>query len=173
MSEPPLEDDAPAPAASRRLLTSRAECIGALREALRNADAAGCRTLEWCDVDYVDWPLGEPGVIDVLSHWARPHRRLVMYALSFERLAARHPRWVVWRRRFAHVVSCRALHDVEAAQVPSLLVAPGLGCLRCPPIGLRRGAWSEDSAEMERTRLVLDALAQRSVEAFPATTLGL
>jgi hypothetical protein len=173
MSEPTPEHDAPEPVTPTRLLSSRAECVGVLRDALQRADAAGCRDLAWCDVDYAEWPLGEPSFIDSLSRWARPHRRLTVHALSFERLAALHPRWVVWRQRFAHVVTCRALQDLEPAQVPSLLVAPGLGCLRCPPTGLRRGAWSEDPAEIERTRLVLDALAQRCADAFPATTLGL
>ncbi|MGE5116398.1 MAG: hypothetical protein ACM3N6_07885 [Betaproteobacteria bacterium] len=158
---------------SWRLLDSRAHCRAAIRELLAEAATRGCRELWLCDTEYLDWPLGERDVIDSLSRWALPHRRLTLLASSFEAIAQRHPRWVDWRRAWSHVVECRLLDDIEPDRVPGLLLASGIAALRIADRVHGRGSLSHEAADLVRCREAVDALMQRSVESFPPTALGL
>lgn len=144
-----------------------------VRGTLAQAAAEGWRDLWLCDADFAHWPLGEPAVIDDLMRWTGPTRRLTVLALHFDEVGRRHPRWVQWRRQRAHLVHCRALQELTADDVPTLLYAPGHCCLRLfDPLRLRGGV-SRLPADILQTRELVDAISQRSVEAFPATTLGL
>jgi hypothetical protein len=156
-----------------RLLASREDCRAAIRTVLAEAAQHGCRELWLCDTEYLDWPLGELEVIDSLSRWALPHRRLTLLASSFEAIARRCPRWVEWRRRWSHVVECRLLDDIEPDQVPGLLLAPGIAVLRIADRVHGRGSLSREVGDFVRCRESIDALMQRSVESFPPTTTGL
>jgi hypothetical protein len=156
-----------------RMLTTRAECLDAIRATLADAARVGCRELWLCDVDYAAWPLGERAVVEHLSRWAGSHRRLTLFAASFESLPQCHPRWMAWRRQWSHVVECRALEDIEPGQVPSLLLAPGIATLRIFDTVHWRGSVSRAKADAIRCQETVDALMQRSVESFPATALGL
>jgi hypothetical protein len=159
--------------AVRTLIESRSEFQNALRNAFAQAAETGCRELWLCDVNYAQWPLGEIKVVEALTKWAYAHRKLTLFAYDFEEFNRRHSRWVEWRRHWAHVVECRQLNELEVTQVPTLLFAPGMVTVRLfDPIHYR-GTISALPLDAVNARELLDAIAQRSEEAFPATTLGL
>ncbi len=164
----------PGPSQARSApIAGRAEFQAAVRAALAEAAVAGWRELWLCDPDFAQWPLGEPGVIDSLSRWAGGARRLKLLALHYDEVSRRHPRWVQWRRQWAHGVECRALPALRAEDVPVLLHARGTLTLHLFDPLRYRGVVSSGAADDLRAREQIDAILQRSVEAFPATTLGL
>ena len=158
---------------SDAVINSRSEFHLALREAFAEAASVGCRELWLCDVDFADWPLGERAVVDHLAQWAASQRRLTLLAENFAELARRHPRWVEWRQAWSHVVHCRTNTELEAGQMPTLLLAPGLLSVRLSGPIHHRGWRSHEAAEGQRCREMIDAVLQRSEEAFPAITTGL
>ena len=145
----------------------------ALRTALCDAAARGVRELWWCDADFEAWPLNEPETIATLTAWARAHRRLTVCARSFDGVLRRHPRWVVWRRTWSHVVACRAIECTEQELLPTLLLAPPAWLLRVDGVQQPRGEWTANPAAQADVRRLIDAYLQRSVPAMPPTTLGL
>jgi hypothetical protein len=156
-----------------RIITSRSEFHEALREAFALAADEGCREVFIADPNFADWPLGDRSVIESLTRWAYAHRKLTVLAEHFDEFPRRHVRWVTWRRQWAHVVDCRALAEVDAGQLQGLFLAPGLVTLRVLDPEHYRASLSFDPADAIRVRDHLDALLQRSEEAFPATNLGL
>ena len=155
------------------LISSRSEFHDALRLALADVAAVGCRELFMSDADFSDWPLSEPAVLESLTQWARSHRRLTLLAQQFDDLARRHGRWVEWRRQWSHLVECRTNTELEAAKVPTMLLAPGVVMVRLVDTVRFRGRLSREAADMVQARELLDAVLQRSEETFPVTTLGL
>jgi hypothetical protein len=155
------------------LLTSRNEFHAALRNAFDEIATKGCREVWISDADFADWPLGDAQVIESLTRWAQNHRRLTVLAQHFDEVVRRHARWIEWRRQWSHIVECRANTELEAAQVPTMLLAPGVLVLRLVDNVHHRGSLSHDAADMVRSRDALDAVLQRSAETFPVTTLGL
>jgi len=160
-------------ASAYRIITTRNEFHDALREAFAAMASNGCREVWLCDDDFADWPLNEPEVVEHLSAWALPHRKLTLLARTFEEVTRRHPRWVEWRRQWSHVVECRSLEEAQPGDLLPMLLAPGLVVVRlADPIHLR-GSVSHNVADAVQGRESIDALLQRSAEAFPATILGL
>ena len=100
-------------------------------------------------------------------------RRLVVFAHNFDEMPRRHPRFADWRRQWSHVVQCRTDPELEAEQMPTLLLVPGVVGVRLLDPVRYRGMVSGRAADHVECREAIDALLQRSVEAFPATTLGL
>ena len=158
---------------SRTLITTRGEFHDALKQALAEIAAIGCREVFFSDADFTDWPLSDAAVIDSLTEWARGHRRLTLLAQQFDELARRHGRWVEWRRRWSHRVDCRVNCELEASKLPTLLLAPGLVVVRLVDKQHYRGSVSREAADLLQNRETLDAVLQRSEESFPVTTLGL
>jgi hypothetical protein len=155
------------------LIRSRSEFHAAVRGTLAEVATQGCREMLWSDVDFSDWPLSDPALIDTLTRWAASHRRLIVLATQFDDIVRRHARWVEWRRTWSHVVSCHANDELEPGQMPTLLLAPGVVCLRLVDAQRYRGSVSRDVADALRWRESFDAVLQRSAPALPATTLGL
>jgi hypothetical protein len=152
---------------------SRAEFLDAVRNAFLLAEQAGAREIFLVDPNFADWPLNERSVTDSLSRWIDSSRILVVLAHSFDELARRQLRFVEWRRQWAHVVQCRNDPDLEAEQIPTLLLIPGHTCIRILDRVRGRGTVSNRPVDLTECRETVDALLQRSVEAFPVTTLGL
>lgn len=167
-----LEEN-PAQGGARQPITSRSEFHAAIRSAFAEAAAAGCRELWLCDTDYADWPLGERAVIASLTEWAASHRRLTLLANHFDEVVRRHARWVEWRKSWAHLVHCRTNTELERDKMPTLLLAPGLVSVRLIDPVHHRGVVSKEAADGLRCRDIVDAVLQRSAEAFSATTTGL
>jgi len=158
---------------SDTLITTRAEFHAALRAAFAEAATAGSRELWLADNDFADWPLGERDVIESLSQWVASSRKLTLLAHDFDEVARRHPRWVTWRRQWSHVVSCRSNAELEAGEMPTLLIAAGTVTVRLSDPVHHRGRVAHDRAEELRCKELFDAVSQRSEEAFPATSTGL
>ncbi len=152
---------------------SRAEFLGAVRDALGRAIEAGALEIHMIDPTFADWPLNEPAVIDLLGRWIDSRRGLTVLAFSFEEMARQQLRFVAWRRQWAHVVHCRSDPDLAAEQIPSMLLVPGVTCIRLLDRLRFRGVSSDRPVDLTACRETIDALLQRSVEAFPVTTLGL
>lgn len=168
------DDQAPNPAAPG---TQAFDSLAGFQQALREAFAAvarqGSRELWLCDRDYADWPLGERAVVESLTQWAYAHRKLVVLAGSFDEIVRRHLRWMQWRVHWSHIVECRAVHEDEVAEMPSLLFAPGCVAVRRMESEFHRGRVYREGADLARCTEWIDAITQRSTEAFPVTTLGL
>ncbi|MET0335448.1 MAG: hypothetical protein ABW190_14345, partial [Rhizobacter sp.] len=81
--------------------------------------------------------------------------------------------WVEWRRQWSHVVECRVVDEADVGLLKGLFLAPGALTLRVLDPEHYRASLSFDLADTVRVRDGLDALLQRSEEAFPVTTLGL
>jgi hypothetical protein len=155
------------------LIDTRAQFQQAVRSAFAQIATAGARDIWICDEDFADWPLNDPQVVEHLTQWASAHRRCTVLATSYESLQRHHPRWVQWRRQRSHVVQCRTPDESVANALPCILLAPGCVTLRLIDRERWRGMQSTDLADAVRERERLDALMQRSVEAFPSSTLGL
>ena len=164
---------APETAPSAGLIASRRDFHDAVRTAFALAADAGCRELWLCDADFADWPLGDAGVVELLRQWAGSQRRLTLLAGSFDALARRHPRWVTWRRTWSHVVHCRINTVIEAAALPTLLLAPGLVSVHLSDPIHYRGRVSAAAADEVRCREMIGAVLQRSQESNPVTLIGL
>lgn len=154
-------------------VTSRAEFQDAVRSCLVLAADAGAREIFMIDPTFVDWPLSERAVIDTLQRWVAAGRTLTLMAHRFDELPRRHMRFVEWRRSWSHVVQCRADEDLEEQQIPTLLFVPGHVCLRMVDNVDQRGTLSGKAVDLSAGKETVDALLQRSTEAFPVTALGL
>ena len=154
-------------------ITSRAEFLDAIRSSFALAAHEGAREIAIVDPDFAAWPLNDRSVIISLNAWVDARRSLTVFAYSFDEFARRQSRFVEWRRQWAHSVHCRNDPELEAEQVPTLLLAPDVTCVRLLDRVRHRGTVSNRPVDMTACRETLDALLQRSVEAFPVTTLGL
>jgi hypothetical protein len=154
-------------------IASRKDFLDAVRAAM--AQAAACDASEICLVDpqFNDWPLNERAIIESLTQWISSRRKLTLVAHNFDELARRAPRFAEWRRQWSHVVHCRSVDDVEPDQVPTILYVAGLASVRLLDRVRYRGTVSGRPADHVESRESIDALLQRSSEAFPPTTLGL
>lgn len=156
----------------------RAEFQRLLVDTLAWAAAQGCRELHAWDASFVEWPLSDPRALDALAAWAKAGRQLHLLALQYDDVVRRHPRFVRWRRDYAHCVTARAVEPelrLEAAP-ETLLLAAGAGStltLRLFDRHLWRGEISLDAAPRVRALEWFDAAAQRSSDSFAPTTLGL
>lgn len=158
---------------TRRIITTRAEFLDAVRSAFAQAAAAGAGEIWVCDATFADWPLSERPVIEDLDRWVRSGRRFTLIASDFDEISRRHGRWTQWRRQWAHVVQCRTNDELEAAEYPTLCLVPGVMSVRMLDPVAHRGVASHEAVDGHACREAIDAVSQRSAEAFPVTTLGL
>jgi hypothetical protein len=164
------------PDAKYRIFTTREDFVQSLREGLFQAAEQGCREMWWCDSDYAHWPLSEPEVLDALTRWCLPHRRLVMVAQTFDEVRYLHSRFVQWRVRFSHVLDARQFSDEgdeSHESLPTLMLAPSIVTVRLFDKQVWRGSISHEKADEIRAKDLIDAIAQRSIPSFASTTLGL
>lgn len=149
-----------------------------IQETLAWAAEQGSRELHAWDGSFVDWPLSDAQVLASLGAWARTGRQLHLLALQYDDVARRHPRFVRWRRDYAHCITARAVEPelrLEAAPESLLLAvaAAGTVTVRLFDRHLWRGEVSVGAGDRLRSMEWFDAAAQRSSEAFAPTTLGL
>ncbi|HEY2561896.1 MAG TPA: hypothetical protein VGI48_19480 [Caldimonas sp.] len=154
-------------------IASRSEFTGAIRASFALAAQDGANEIVIVDPNFADWPLNDRAVVDSLVAWVDSRRSLTVFADSFEEIARRQSRFVEWRRQWAHVVRCRSDPELETEQVPTILLAPGVTCVRLLDRVRYRGTVSNRAVDMTECQETIDALLQRSAEAFPVTTLGL
>jgi hypothetical protein len=167
-------DDLLLKAAPAGLIGSRTEFQSAIRALIANAHEAGVRHMWWVSPDFADWPLDEPATVEALTHWSRlPGARLTWVGQDFEHVRRTMPRLTRWRQVFSHVITCRSPEEVTAADMPTLLVADHRLALRLLDRERVRGWLRPDAADVQQAHEQIDAISQRSSEAFPAVTLGL
>ena len=154
-------------------IASRADFHGAVLEAIAQAESAKSREILMSDPTFADWPLDDRDIVESLSHWVDSRCTLTLMAHSFDELARRQFRFVAWRQQWSHVVHCRSDPDLAAEQIPSVLLVPGKVVLRLLDRVHYRGTLSSRAVDLNEAREAIDALLQRSAEAFPVTTLGL
>jgi hypothetical protein len=167
------DDHAPAaPALPEGRFEGREAFRQNVRDALACADREGWREIILSDADFHDWPLGERAVVDSLNAWASTGRKLVMLAKSYDEVTRTHPRFVSWRRTWAHIIECRRCATADPLILPSALWTSGWVLRRLDPerctgvctlIPERRLALRESIEEWLR----------QSSAGFPTTTLGL
>jgi hypothetical protein len=158
---------------TRTLIESRGAFHDAVRASFAEAAQVGCREVWLIDEDFADWPLGERELIEHLSQWAQSHRRLTVIARHFGMVARRHVRWVEWRRQWSHVVHCCTNDELEVGGMPTILLAPGITSVRMFDTVHYRGVATNETPDAIKWREAVDAVLQRSEEAFPVTILGL
>jgi hypothetical protein len=154
-------------------IASRADFLAAVRAAFAQAEERDAAEIFIVDPSFSDWPLNEPALVDSLGRWVDSRKTLTVFAHDFDELARHQLRFVAWRRQWAHVVRCRSDPELEAEQVPTLLLVPGVTSIRLLDRVRVRGIASHRAVDLAEGRETIDALLQRSVEAFPVTTLGL
>ncbi len=161
------------PAHSIAPIATRADFQEAIRVGFAQAAELGAQEILLVDPNFADWPLSERAVVESLTRWVDSRRRLTLMAYSYEEMPRRQMRFVEWRRQWAHVVRCRHDDELEAEQLPTMMLVPGVVCVRLLDRVRCRGTVSGRPIEQTECRETIDALLQRSVEAFPVTTLGL
>jgi hypothetical protein len=143
-----------------------------VRDALCQAAVDGWSEMVWSDPTFADWPLREQQVVQSLDGWARRGRKLTLLARRFDAMGRLHPRFVVWRQRWDHVLECRVCRDIDDAQMPSALWSP-VWALRRTDVGRCTGV---AGYEPVRRRALQEELAERkrqSAAGFGASVLGL
>lgn len=143
-----------------------------VRNALGQADAQGWSTLWLSDPDFEDWPLGERAVNEALNAWAGSGRQLRLLAGRFDGLERQHPRFVVFRRQWSHLIECHQLGGRQGEAVLSAIWTPHwtlqrLDLVRCTGVG---------TLEAGRRVTLREELLEQWAQArpgFAATTLGL
>jgi hypothetical protein len=168
-----MDEHDSAAATTRRAFDTRAGYHQALQAALQQALDERAREMWWMDRDFAEWPLDDDAWIDTLSQWLKlPGRRITLLAADFGVIERVHSRFVRWRRDWSHCVHGRRPLELEAASLHSLYVddAGSAVALHDPT---RFAGWAghrgTECAEMRRQ---VDAILQRSEEAFPSLVLG-
>ena len=146
-------------------------------QVLRSAMALACdgqtRRICWCDEDFAAWPIGEVEWIDQLTRWARlGGRELVMIARDYAVIERRHPRFVVWRRAWSHVIQCLVPEETRVEALPALWIDSGDQALRVFDREHLRGRIGFGRVDRQRAREDFDAISQRANPGFSAATLG-
>lgn len=155
-------------------LRSQADFEAALHWGLQHALAARSRRLTWVDPDFTLWPLGDSALLAALEAWLRlPQRRLVLVAHDFTLIERRHPRFVTWRRNWAHAVEAWAPEEGVQLEMPRLMLDDARLCVQMFDVVHWRGRLSLDERAVRQWRDEIDALLQRCGAAFPVHQLGL
>ena len=145
-----------------------------MQSALAQAEAAGSREIFMSDPTFADWPLNDRAIVESLSRWIDSRCTLTLMAHGFDELARRQLRFVAWRQQWSHVVRCRSDPELGVEQVPTAASGAGprssCACSTASTTAARCRAGRSTCTESRET---IDALLQRSEEAFPVTTLGL
>ncbi len=155
-------------------IASQADFVAAVHRVVAGAAARGARRLVFVDTDFADWPLDDPALLAALGDWlALPGRQLVLLADNFDALPRSRPRFTAWRRDWLHAIDTRSPAEPGARALPTWALDDGhLGILL-----LDRQRWRGrvvvEARELHQARERIDAILQRSLPAFPATTLGL
>ena len=147
----------------------------AVRWGVATAIAEGARTLYAVDHAFGEnWPWDDAPMLAQLAGWLRlPQRRLVLLAANYDEVPRLHPRFVVWRRDWAHAITpLAAPEELEASLPTALLDDRRLSVVRLDPVRGRGRVSLEPRTRLHWMEQV-DAVLQRSGPAFPVTTLGL
>jgi hypothetical protein len=162
--------------AAPALPSARFEGLAAFQQLVRDAMAAaareGWRELVLCDADFADWPLGERAVAESLQAWASGGRRCTLLARRWDEVVRRHPRFVDWRVKWAHIIDARACRSADRLELPSAIWSPGW-VLRRLDLERSNGYTGSEPERRLALREDLNEWLRKSSPSFPANTLGL
>lgn len=143
-----------------------------VRAALACAAQQGWREIVISDASFEDWPLHERMVVDALQEWSRSGRRLTMVAARYDAVVRNQARFVIWRRRWDHIVDCRLCRNLDPMDFPSVIWSP-VWAMRRLDLVRSTGVSSVAPERRVKIREDLDELLSGSSPGFAATTLGL
>ena len=150
------------------------ELARVLRDAMAHAAGHATHRVCWCDENYAAWPLGEAAWVAQLTRWARAGgRELVMIARDWAGVERRHPRFVDWRRDWAHLIQCLAPDETRTATLPTLWIDAAGQAIRVLDHATWRGRAGVDRFDRQHARAEFDAISQRAGPGSSAVTLGL
>ena len=152
--------------------SGRSEFAQIVRDVLAGAARAGWRQIIISDASFEDWPLGERAVVESLQAWSQAGRGLTMLARSYDEVSRRHPRFVNWRRTWAHIVECRRCAAADLLDLPSAIWSP-VWALRRLDLERSTGICGGEPARRLQIREALNEWLRMSTPGFPASTLGL
>ena len=168
MNTTPSASDAEPP-----LIQSRSGFADAVAWAVRSLSAVDARRMVWCSERFDDWPLDDPALLEQLTAWLRlPQRRLVMLGRQFDSIRRHQPRFIAWRRDWAHAQEAWT-PPAEMGELPTLLVTDRAITVQLIDSVHWRGRASVDERRAYQLREQIDAFQQRSEAAFPVHQLGL
>lgn len=168
MNEPGSPDAMPS------ALRSKADFQAALRWSLGHALANRSRRMTWLDPDFAVWPLDDAALLDALAQWLRlPQRRLVLVAHRYDVLARQCPRFVAWRRNWAHAIDAWSPSEGVDVRLPTLAIDDDRLCLQVFDSTHWRGRLALGETVVHQWQEEIDALLQRCEAAFPVHQLGL
>lgn len=162
----------PAAALPQGRFGGRVEFEALVRQGFACAAAQGWRELVVCDPNFVDWPLGERALVQSLHDWSKSGRKFTMLASSYDEIVRQHPRFVVWRQTWSHIVECRRSAGVAGDSLTSAFLSPAWAFERID-IARCNGVASNDAVARVALQERLKERLLNSSSSFPATTLGL
>jgi len=152
---------------------SVAEFRARVRAVVEQAVALKARRLVLVDPDFVEWPLDQAAVLEGLTRFAQlPDRRVLLIGNRFDGVQRTHPRFVAWRRTYAHAAQPLAPAE-EGVELPTMMQIDRNVGLRVLERLRWRGRMVEQGPDAQRLAEEIDALTQRCEPTFAATTLGL
>lgn len=146
---------------------------------LHHACAHGARRILALDLDFVDWPLSDPGLLGALSGWGRGGaRHLELLAPDFSLAERQHGRFRQWRLHWDHLLKIGSFEPGEAGTnwpTAAVVVVGGDGAavLQVLDFEYFRFTVSQQAADRQLGLELFDAIAQRSTPAWALSTLGL
>jgi len=143
-----------------------------IRLATEQAGVLGWQTMWWMDLDFADWPLGERRMEAALQAWSKTGRRMVLMAQSYDKLIARHHRFVMWRRQWAHIIECWVCPSADPSVFPSGILSPHWAMRRIDRDHHIAQAFNEPARILALHEL-RNEWQEKSAHGFPATVLGL
>jgi len=159
--------------AQRLSFTSRDDVVSFAHKLLSTLDATSGRDITLVDVDLSPWPLDDVAVIDALTRWIRlPGRRLHLVAARYDVVTRDQPRFAAWRQPFAHAVDSWTPVELDATDLPSVLLLDG-SCFELFDRERWHARWTAERRSCILQRERVDALMQRCEGAWPVTMLGL
>lgn len=174
MSEQASDRASDPPSGTPPAIDSRASFADAVRWGFAQAVARDARRIVAVDRDFADWPLGDTALLEQLTGWLRrPQRQLVLLAADWDEVPRRHPRFMPWRRTWAHALAIWQQPDGLDRELPTWLLDDDALLLRLFDRERWRGRVEFDERAARLHRDEIDAVLQRSTPALPATQLGL
>lgn len=156
------------------IIDSRQSWIQALHWGVQTAIGQGARCITWVDTDFAEWPLNDTAWLQALVPWLRqPQRRLVLLAATFAEIPQRHPRFMAWRRDWAHAIEPLQAPEEMAASLPCVLLDDRQISVQLLDPLHWRGRAAQETRAAHLLREQVDAVLQRSEASFPVNTLGL
>lgn len=156
------------------VIDSRTGFIAALRWGFEQSIAEGARRIVCVDPDFGAWPFDDIGVQAQLTPWLKqPGRRLVLLARHYDELPRLQPRFVAWRRLWAHAIEAWSPQAGDAVELPTLLFDDQRVCVQLIDDTHWRGRAEFDVRAARLWSERIDAVLQRSEVSFAANALGL